>query len=361
MYKINLYLMSLTIKYILINLVLISLIILFINLIEISRIVDESNNNLTNYLLLSILKYPTILNEIIPFVTIIGIAFLFRNLINNNELISMRNTGYSIFDIFLPIGISVFLLGLFFLFLVNPLSVYCENRFQNFIDKNEQNLYSIKILNNEMWIKNKVDKDFSSFINIKNINFKNMIAKDIKILLINGNENNFIYAKSGVFEKNVFLLNDIKFYNIDNDNYIGKKKYELQINFTKDNLINSIHNYKLIPFYKYYSHANTLKKFNLYSPEIGLFYLSEILKPLFIVMLSFIVIGFSGKFKRNENFFKILFMSILIGFFIFLLKEIINKVTISLSLNFIISYVMIFFIPFIIGLYQVIKIENDWY
>ena len=76
-------------------------------------------------------------------------------------------------------------------------------------------------------------------------------------------------------------------------------------------------------------------------------------------MLSFVVIGFSGKFKRNENFFKVLFISILIGFTIFFLKEIITKITITLSINFYISYLIIFFLPFSIGLYQVIKIEND--
>ena len=76
-------------------------------------------------------------------------------------------------------------------------------------------------------------------------------------------------------------------------------------------------------------------------------------------MLAFVIVGFSGKFKRNENFFKILFISILIGFTIFLLKEIITKMTLSLSINFIISYLIVFLIPMSIGLYQVIKIEND--
>ena len=55
------------------------------------------------------------MNEIIPFVIIISMSFLFRSLINNNELISMRNIGYSIFDIFLPVSISVFTIGIFFL------------------------------------------------------------------------------------------------------------------------------------------------------------------------------------------------------------------------------------------------------
>ena len=76
-------------------------------------------------------------------------------------------------------------------------------------------------------------------------------------------------------------------------------------------------------------------------------------------MLSFVVIGFSGKFKRNENFYKVLFLSITIGFIIFLFKEIITKITISYSINFILSYFLIFTIPFLVGLYQIIKIEND--
>ena len=102
-----------------------------------------------------------------------------------------------------------------------------------------------------------------------------------------------------------------------------------------------------------------LSKFNLYSPEIGLYYLSEILKPIFIVILAFVILGFTSKFQRNENFFKVLFIAISIGFGIFLLKEIIGKLTISLSIDFYISYLMIFLIPFFIGLYQVIKIENE--
>ena len=101
----------------------------------------------------------------------------------------------------------------------------------------------------------------------------------------------------------------------------------------------------------------SLKKFNLYSSEVSLFYLSTITNPFFLVIIGFIVMGFSGKFKKNENFFKILFISILIGFLIFLLKEIITALTINYSIHFFLSYLIIFLIPLIIGLYQTINIE----
>ncbi len=359
MNKLNLYLFNLSTKYILINLAIFTIFIMFLNVIDLARILSETDKGVINFIYLSILKFPSILNEILPFVTIIGISFLFRNLINNNEFISMRNIGYSIFDIFIPIGLSVFLIGLIFLLFLNPISVNFENKFDELTNKNDQSLYSIKISENEMWIKNQIDKNYSSFINIKNIDLKDMNAKKIKILLIKEKLNILIQSEEGKFSNNSFLLKNVKYYDLNNQNYQYLEKFNLNINFNKENIINSIADYKSIPFYKYISHTKTLKKFNLYSPEIGLYYLSEVLKPIFIVMLSFVVLGFSGKYKRNENFFKILFISISLGFLIFFLKEIINKMTITLSINFIISYFLIFFIPFVVGLYQVIKIEND--
>ncbi len=359
MKKINFYLFYLTNKYLIINFLIISIFIIFINLLELSRVIAEDDKSILNYIYLSILKYPSILNEIIPFVTILGITFLIRNLISNNEFVSMRNLGYSIFDIFKPISIAVFLMGLFFLFFINPLAVVMETKYDSAIDNNDNSLYSIKISDNEMWIKNEIDQQNSSFINIKNINLRNMNASNIKILLISNETNKFIMAEDGMFKNNVFLLNNVKYYDFKNEEYKNIEKYNLLINFNKENLINSISKYKLVPFYKYFNHSKTLSKFNLYSSEIGLYYVSEFLKPAFIVVLSFVILGFTSKFQRNENFFKVLFVAISIGFLIFLLKEIINILTISLTLNFVLSYSIIFLIPFFIGLYQIIKIENE--
>ncbi len=359
MNKINIYLFTLVNKYMVLNFFIISIFIIFINILELSRILADNDKNLFKFLYLSFLKYPSILNEIIPFVTIISVAFLIRNLVNNNELISMRNLGYSIFDIFLPIAIGIFIIGLFFLLFVNPISVILESKYDVELNNKDNSLYSIKISNKEMWIKNEIDDLNSSFINIKNLNLKKMNAKNIKILLVNEKSNKFLLADNGVFKNNIFALKKVQYYDFNEERYKNLDEYNLIVNFNKENILNSISNYKLVPFYKYISHSQTLSKFNLYSPEIGLYYLSELIKPLFIVILSFVIIGFTSKFKRNENFFKVLFIAISIGFLVYLLKEIIAVLTINLSINFLISYCIIFFIPLLIGMYQIIKIENE--
>ena len=125
MSKINNYLFFLTNKYLIINFLIVSIFIIFINLIELSRVISENEKSISNFAYLSLLKYPSILNEVIPFVTILGVTFLIRNLISNNEFVSMRNLGYSIFDIFKPISLAVFFYGfIFFIFCKSPSRIY---------------------------------------------------------------------------------------------------------------------------------------------------------------------------------------------------------------------------------------------
>lgn len=359
MKKINFYLFTLASKYILINLIIITILVLFLNLLEISRILEKENTTLGFFLLLSLLKLPTIISEIIPFVVILSIAFLFKNLITNNELISIRNMGFSILDIFKPIAIAIFLFGLFILLFINPLAANFENNFNNLTSKKYPNMYSIKFINEGMWIKNISEDNNKNYINISKINLDNMNAEEIKILNINNKFNKIIIAEKGEIIDKIFKLQNVSILNINNDKFEKVEFYNLILNFDKSNIIDSILNFKFIPFYKYKKHVNNLKKFNLHSSEVSLYYLSEILKPIFLVIIGFTVMGFSGKFKRNENFFKVLFISILIGFLIFLLKEIVTALTTTMEISFIFSYFIIFMFPLIIGLYQMIRIETD--
>ena len=361
MNKINLYLLKKTLKYILQNILIITLLILFINIIEISRLFENGEMNIRKLLLLSLFKIPTIISETTPFIIIISIAFMYKNLISNNELISMRNIGYSIIDIFKPVSFGILLFGLLVLLLINPLSAKLEQKFNTITLNKNQNIYSIKFIDGGMWIKNILDENNSqniNFINISNINLENMHAKNIKIIKIINENINIITSENGKIKNGIFQLYDAKILNIKNNKYTVLNEYNLNINFNKKNIIDSILNYKHIPYYNYYEHILNLKKFNLHSSQISLYYLSEILKPLFLIIVGFVVMTFSGRFKKNEGFFKVLFISVLIGFIIFLLKEIILTITSRLELNYIFSYLIIFIFPLIIGIYQMINIEK---
>jgi len=359
MYKIKNYLLNTSIKYILINQLLIIFLIIFVNLIELSRVIEKENQSLINYIYLSFLKIPSIVNETSPFVIIISTAFLFRYLIKNNELIAMRNIGFSIFDIFKPISVGIFLYGILVLIIVNPITAISEIKYDKYLNNQNENMYSIKFSKNNLWIKNKNINNGLYYINIKNFDIKEMIARDIEILSIQQDKREFFQSDYGIISNQNFVLTEVNRFDILKDRYFNHKEFVLDLNFSKENILTSNINYKNIPYYNYINHVKTMKKFNLYSSAVGLFYLSEILKPIFMILLAFVVMSFSAKYKRNDSFFKILFYAVLIGFAFYILREVINKFTITFNINFLFSYFIIFIIPFIVGIYKTIQIEND--
>ena len=109
------------------------------------------------------------------------------------------------------------------------------SKYDNKIDKGNVNLHSIKISNNEMWIKNEIDNENSSFINIKNIDLKSMTARNIKILLISDQSNTFILAESGEFRENIFSLNKVKYYNFLDENFNNLVRTITTIPLSKNN------------------------------------------------------------------------------------------------------------------------------
>mgnify|MGYP003339367187 CR=1 FL=1 len=151
-------------------------------------------------------KFKSIINEILPFVIIISISFLFRYLINNNELTSMRNIGYSIFDVFFPVGIYIFLFGLLNLFLLNPISTNLEKKYEEILNKKNLDVYSIKISSDIMRIKNINDELGLNFIEIKKIDV-NKAKKNAPIAAI--------YSSPAIWQKKRLISAPIfNYYNI---------------------------------------------------------------------------------------------------------------------------------------------------
>ena len=101
-------------KYILFNIFFVGIFVYLINLLEIVKIIEEKNSNFFSILYLSLLKLPSIVIEIIPFVIVISTAFLYRGLISNNELnvfvfsVSLRSQSNT------PIRLVIFLLIIVF-------------------------------------------------------------------------------------------------------------------------------------------------------------------------------------------------------------------------------------------------------
>ena len=121
--KIYIYLYKTKIYYMIISLLILTATVQIVDFIELTQEnISNDNFSFNDIILMSFLKMPFLINEILPFIIIISTSFYFKNLIDNNELISIRNLGLSIIDIFYPVAFAVLTLGLFALFFLNPIS-----------------------------------------------------------------------------------------------------------------------------------------------------------------------------------------------------------------------------------------------
>ena len=109
--------------------------------------------------------------------------------------------GFSILDIFKPIGITILICGIIILCILNPITSFTENKIIEITDQKNSDIYSIKFIQNGMWIKNISKDNEKNYINIKNINLNNMIAKNIKILTNTENKKEVVIAERGIIHK----------------------------------------------------------------------------------------------------------------------------------------------------------------
>jgi len=355
--KIYSYLYKTKIFYIFVSLLILISTVQIIDFIELAQAnLNKENFSLNDIIIMSFLKMPFLINEILPFVIIISTSFYFKNLIDNNELVAMRNLGLSILDIFYPVALAVLTLGLFALFFINPLSSISMKYLQK-IKNNNETKSVIKLESDDIWIKNKLENK-TLYINAKEMNIKKMLLKDLMII-DNQIENQKIYfADSAEIHEKYMRLKNV---NQSNINLNENKKYNyknIEINFVRSDILNSLQYYKYTPFYNYYNYSISMKKLNYLSSEIILYFLSEIIKPLLLISISFVVTGYVAKFKRNENFFKTIFIAITIGFILFLIDKVIYSINIDNTFSYLLITITIPIISLILGTILMLKIEK---
>ena len=81
-------------------------------------------------------------------------------------------------------------------------------------------------------------------------------------------------------------------------------------------------------------------------------------KPLLLISISFVVTGYVAKFKRNENFFKTIFIAITIGFILFLIDKVIYSINIDNTFSYLLITITIPIISLILGTILMLKIEK---
>ncbi len=111
---------------------LLASVVILINFVDLSRnLAAKSEISFLSQLGLTLLKSPAVILQLLPFVFLFGVLAAFVTLNRRSELVAMRAAGVSAWRFILPAAGAAFGLGLFTLFVFNPLASGMNSAFES--------------------------------------------------------------------------------------------------------------------------------------------------------------------------------------------------------------------------------------
>tara|TARA_Y100001970_G_scaffold249300_1_gene319659 strand:- start:560 stop:1633 length:1074 start_codon:yes stop_codon:yes gene_type:complete len=307
--------------------------------------------NVSDYfpIYLSLLNTPSLIFEIFPFIFLISTQLFFHELINNNQINTLKYSGLKNSKILIIINILTFFIGVllitfFYNLSSNLKSFYLELKSSYTTD----NKYLAVITNNGLWIKDVVDD---------------------KILIINASkiEKNFIVnVYLSEFDKNFEIIRNIKSKKIDvkNKNWLiydaeifnqnhktEEKVIQIKTNFDYEIMQNLFSNLSSLSLIELIEMRKNYLKLNYSVTDLNLHLLNLFSYPFYLVLMTLIssVIMLNTR-NINNKYSKIIF-GLLVSVTIYYIYNYFYVLGVTEKLNSTISIILPLLILLIINTY----------
>lgn len=171
------------------------LLIFIFDLAEILRS-QEYQNNLLDAINLTKARIIYVYAQIMHYVILLSTIIVMYFMVSKNEIIILKSTGRSAFNILFPFLLVAGMAGMAWLFCIHPIATNMQR--QNiFIDKR----YSKQMVTKKVWL------DYGTDIIYCDLEFYNHNQFDMKNIFINKSDQK-IYAKSGCINDSILSLKD---------------------------------------------------------------------------------------------------------------------------------------------------------
>ena len=216
----------------------------FLSLAFILNIFEEINFfkdlkvSITLPIFLTLLNTPSILFDIFPFMFLITAQFAFLKLMDQNEIIVLKNFGLDNLQIIKILSVLSFFIGLIIITIYYNFSSSLKYSYLNLKNSYaKDNKYLAVITENGIWIKDEVDENIN-IINANRINNKILYNVDIIQFDKNFNFKNNLIANEILIENKNWLIKDAQLSNLYGK-LINVKDYSFKTNLNYND-VNSL-------------------------------------------------------------------------------------------------------------------------
>ena len=304
---------------------LIKTFLVFLSLAFILNVFEEINFfkdldvSITLPIFLTFLNLPSIIFDIFQFIFLITAQFAFIKLMDQNEIIVLKNFGLDNLSIIKILSILSFLIGIIIITIYYNFSSSLKYSYLNLKNSYaKDNKYLAVITENGIWIKDEISEN----INIINANrFQNKILYDVDILQFDKNFNfkNNIISKEILIKDKSWLIKDAqvsnskgKLENIKNYNFSTNLNY-MDVNSLFSNL-SSLNIFELNDLRKKY------ESINYSSTEVNSAIQKLISFPFYLTIMTILASTLMIKIKYNKSKVFHLIFGILISVIIYYLS-----------------------------------------
>jgi len=318
-----------------------------LNIFEEVNFFKEVNVSMSLPIFLTFLNIPSIIFDIFPFIFLITAQFAFIKLIEQNEIIVMKNFGLDNLKIIKVLSIISFCLGIFIITVYYNLASNLKYSYLNLKNNySKDNKYLAVITENGIWIKDQVN-DYINIINAEKLERKTLYNVDIIQFDKDFNfENNILADKVLIEDKSWFIEEAII------TNKKGKlqneKKFILKSNLNFND-INSL--YSNLSSLNIFELNNLRKKYdsiNYSSTEVNSAIQKLVSFPFYLMIMTILASTIMLNIKYNKSkIFHLIFgilISVIIYYLSFFFEELGKNERLPISLSIWMPLIIIFLI-----------------
>ena len=216
--------------------------VFLIDLVELLRRASGEDISFTTVILMAILKLPTMIQKLLPFVALFGAIYTFAKLNRTKELIVTKAAGVSVWQFLLPSVFISLVLGILFITVLNPLSSLMASKFESLETKYFSKSSSLLAVSpGGLWLR-QVEKNSLSVIHAERVTGQGIDLRNVIIFLYDRNGDKFlkrIDAKVAKLIPPLWHLSDVLITSSEKEP-INIKSYTLETSLTKSQIQDSL-------------------------------------------------------------------------------------------------------------------------
>ncbi len=285
---------------------------------------------------LAIFNFFSLIEFVVPIVAFFAALLTFILLIRNSEFLIISSVGISNFRILVPAIIIYFLIGIFFISIINPLSAVFYDRYTELEYKHIEKLDKFaSITKNGIWL-----KQFNNNKKISSVLYAQQISNNGRTLL------NFMlleYDEKGAFqgrldgkeaylESEFWIMQDVQI-SPKYSQASFKKNHKYNTNIKPSDITNSLSSPKSISIWKMRKFINFLEDLGYSAREFKLYYYNLLIMPFFLSFLTILASSLVYDLKQNSRITNVVITSFILIFVIYFLSNLLDALGASSQIS----------------------------